>query len=812
MKRKIVNGFLLMAFVVSSVGAFVACKDYDEEMYVDLQSQIANEVLLREALQRQVEELEATSTMLTNWRLALLQQLADMEDKHNADIEAVIALIEEAESRINAKLETKADSASVWKQLEIIEALARQALAEAQKGNCPCPEGLEERLATLEKLATEVLPEQFGQVAQNAAAALILAKEDSARIDAINKQIDDLDAIANDAYKMATANAEAIGKLDVTVGELQTSIGKLEDRIKAVEEELDKLKQDLQSMITSITVQAAESPVIGYANTPVGLNATILAVYYGVPKENWDFPATSATPYLNGSADFAKWTERNIEILGSLKKVDGYVSGEAGETLITKGGKEGNAGTLYVTVNPASVNFEGQTLKLKDSQDNDAPATLSPLKRSDRTLNFGYTRAAENGFYEAQATITDVAEAKMNIDYSAIKDEVKDLLKDRTFSNVLELGAILIKNSSNITPAYGVAASWTDQTEGKEHNLYSKYEVAATAVRPLSLAFLNDWKGVSTIPGLERLQDIVGRMIDKIKVDLNLPNVDDLDITIKDVTTDGIDFTKLKVKLTLCLEGDGVIKVVGKDNKIFTVTVEGGKVVKAVRDEDGKVFTLDANGNIAEADIKNDLIDGRYFLTCFYYFGNEMEEVIKDLADEFNGSLPDDLGTLLEEIKKLGNIDSSINNAKGNLKEQISDYLTRVNNRLTKWINRAPGLLHLTLVANENDKVGILSQSKLLPTKASGELKLIPTTYSLELVAPTYKKFVAVTDVFNADGTNADVAKAKAANANGTNMAKVIEGDTTCTLKGESGYIYEVTYTAVDYFGKVALRKYYVKF
>ena len=52
-----------------------------------------------------------------------------------------------------------------------------------------------------------------------------------------------------------------------------------------------------------------------------------------------------------------------------------------------------------------------------------------------------------------------------------------------------------------------------------------------------------------------------------------------------------------------------------------------------------------------------------------------------------------------------------------------------------------------------------------------------------------------------------------AASANGENMGKVIDSDKTCTLNaGQSGYIYEITYTAMDYFGKVAIKKYYVKF
>ena len=102
-----------------------------------------------------------------------------------------------------------------------------------------------------------------------------------------------------------------------------------------------------------------------------------------------------------------------------------------------------------------------------------------------------------------------------------------------------------------------------------------------------------------------------------------------------------------------------------------------------------------------------------------------------------------------------------------------------------------------------------------MPTQASGSLKLVPTTYSLELLAPAYKKLVIVSDVFNADGSEVDesTAKSLASAANGENMGKVIDTNKTCTLNaGQSGKIYEITYTAIDYFGKVAIRKYYVKF
>lgn len=915
MKRKIVNGLLLMAFTVLSVSSFVACKDSDEDLYVDLvatQGKLGELIkehqdgvwALQEDLDSVGNRLGLVCDSLAGVTAGLQEQLDSLKSQNEEEIDSLIEDIKEAtdaaaaaqaaadaaqaiadaaqaaadaanssietilgEMATNSDVEALLDSiAALNSQLAIVQALAEQALAAAGEQKCDC-EDLKARVKALEDMAG-LFPGKMDSLAKETAEALALAKWDSiqiaknkaaidslnnktdehdkkladleekqkqanAAIESLNEKMEEVTKLASEALATAKAaldkannNAVAISLLDIRVEDLEDAVAELQDQIddllkdvkkikkdvKKLKDELANVKEDIQNMITSIIVQAAESPVIGYANTPVGLNATILAVYYGTPNANWDFPATSATPYLNGTKDFEKWTARNLEILGGLSGVEGYVKGNAGETLVTAEGKAGNAGTLYLTVNPASVDFAGQTLKLKDSQDGDAPAVLSPLAKSDRVLNFGYTRAADNGFYEAKATISanDVAKAKMNLDFGSVKEEAKDLLNNRSLTNVIELGGALVKSAGNVMPAYGVTASWTDH-DGKDHNLYSQYNVAATAVKPLSLAFLNDWSGVQTVPGFERLQDIVAKMVDKIRIDLNLPNIGDFkDIEFKEITVDGIDFSKLKVKLTMRLDGDGQIKVVGRNDKIYTVTVEQGEVVKIVRDEDGKELAID-NWYIEEAEVKNELIDDKWFLTCYYYFGEEMKDVVSDLVDQFNGSIPNDLADLFNELKKLDDINDAITDAKNSVKEQISKYLTRFNNKLTSWINRAPNMLHLALVANEGNKIGLLSQSKLMPTQADGELKLIPTTYSLELVAPTYKKFVAVTDVFNANGTNAPIAKAKAAN-NGTNMAKVIEGDATCTVTGEKGYIYEVTYTAVDYFGKVAIRKYYVKF
>ena len=60
MKKKIVNALLMMAVVAPSVGSFMSCKDYNEDLNTELRSEIAKEASLRQALQTQVDNLKAT--------------------------------------------------------------------------------------------------------------------------------------------------------------------------------------------------------------------------------------------------------------------------------------------------------------------------------------------------------------------------------------------------------------------------------------------------------------------------------------------------------------------------------------------------------------------------------------------------------------------------------------------------------------------------------------------------------------------------------------------------------------------------------
>jgi len=606
------------------------------------------------------------------------------------------------------------------------------------------------------------------------------------------------------------------------IDKLTKEVAALENTISTIENKVNSLLNDvLKKQITGVIVQATECPVIGYLNTPFDVRSNLLAAYYGETTATMEFPSTSAADYVNGDTDFNQWTMRNINIIGNLTSIKGYFTQSPGRFVGKVNDQyEGNAGTLYLTVNPNTVNFEGVTLNLETSKENAAPIMLSPLQYSDRELTLGYTRSANNGFYEAKATLTeaDIDKASLKIDYKTLEEDAKAMLKKKDKASIINFGATLLQNMQDVMPAYGVKASWIDGTEGVTHNLLSEYNLGACAVKPLSFVFMKDYK-FTKFPGLDRLQSLVGKVIDKvnIKINLGLPDFSKYkgSITFKDIDIDMSKFT-LEYDITKQFSD-------GTSQKYLVIANEAGEF--GLKGPDGKLYVIDENGDFVPASADYERRFNTYTKELKIDFTDEVKDLVNELEDSINeefgasSDLAKNITSLLNDVASLSKIDTniskSITDAKNEIKTTINSYITRANNKLTSWMNNAHKALYITLVGGVDKKIGMLSQSVNLPTKVSGELTLVPTSYTLELLAPAYKKYVAVTDVFDSSRNPVDLetAKSMAAAANsGENMNQVFDGETTCKMNGQSGYIYEITYTAVDFAGKVALKKYYVQF
>ena len=186
---------------------------------------------------------------------------------------------------------------------------------------------------------------------------------------------------------------------------------------------------------------------------------------------------------------------------------------------------------------------------------------------------------------------------------------------------------------------------------------------------------------------------------------------------------------------------------------------------------------------------------------------NEMLEQVEKVLEDVND--------MLDDINKYN---TAINNKIEHYIDKVKDYLQNVNDKLANIINSVNSRLQPVMFASDDSGIKNLSQTKNYPTKFAGTtLTLAPTTWTMELAVPVCRKHVAVTNVFKGDksaqgGDAACLTALKAANAGGKNINERLDGQThDLSLAGlKAGYVYELAYSALDYHGKIATRKFYL--
>lgn len=184
---------------------------------------------------------------------------------------------------------------------------------------------------------------------------------------------------------------------------------------------------------------------------------------------------------------------------------------------------------------------------------------------------------------------------------------------------------------------------------------------------------------------------------------------------------------------------------------------------------------------------------------------NEMLADVRDIIAEVNNLLA-----------KVNSYEDKITSTFDNYMDKVRNYLDKINSKVTNFINSTNDRFQPFMVASTDKGMKRLSGSKSYPTKLTRNIKLYATSQTMELFVPLARKHVAVTNVFkgseSAQGGNADCkSKLNAANGSGE-MNKVIDGNVReVALNGlVKGYVYEIAYSALDFQGNIATRKYYV--
>lgn len=637
-----------------------------------------------------------------------------------------------------------------------------------------------------------------------------------------DQRLSDLD----EAYKAADeALSERIDDLNDKVTDLQNEMEEVKEKLSDLTE---VVKTHMEHLITSVIIQGASNPIFGELVLPIGVQTNILAAHYGYAKGAVTFPSRTYSAYATED-DYNRVTAEDMTaMLGSGESFES-VTLTKDQLLMEEG--EDNAGKIYVTVNPNTVNFEGVQFSLVNSQDKESGIKLGELKKSDHLLTYGYnyTRAANNGFYEAEAQLVNPNDALPRVNTEAAKDAAKaakDILSraGSMKDNATTFAAGVAKTLASVSlDRYGLKATWTDKdVDGNEveHNTYSGYDVAAVAVRGLPYSFGNSLT-FDRVPGIDKIESLIGRIINRIKAEIPGKisiNIDELEIpeikmTDFDILSgDGSFVITIPVK-ELALKAGDVIKMEELEFHIPAYT-DGDNVYHPEQIIKIGEFTVKENYYV-EFNVTVDIAEQ---VKKIY---EELQKPITDVNDvikEINKYIAD-VKDVLEEVNKLTNIGGKLDD----IQSEINSYLDKFNDKFGKWMTPNKFLQPL-LLAKTSNGIGRLSQSKELPTKVgSNEFTLVATSYTAELLAPAYKKFIGVTNVFDSNNYNYNAQETTGVDcrealnaANRGDLRKVINGDQhKVHFKADSkyngrGFIYELLYMGLDYNGKIATQKYYV--
>ena len=737
--------------------------------------------LAQDALKKATEALlaaEAANAKASNAeQLALnafymAQEACEIAKKLQSDLEEAIKKAEDAAKKAEDAAKKAEDAA---KKAEDLYNLIKD-------NTCDCPKGLLDSLRIVQNQA--ILAQNTADAAKTLAEALdgrVKTLEDKVKA-AEDKNKEQDDAIADLYDKLSKIVTEGcscgdlkkrVEDLETTVGTLDTKIGNVDKKVDDLKKEVDdlkdafdNLKQDVKSMITDIIIQGTENPVLGYINVPLDARSTMLMCYFGKSDNAFAFPAAGGEWVF----DDERFTDEDIAIMtggGSLNSVPGYFTQAGGECFTKEGYTSGQVmmGRVFMTVNPNTIDFSGKTFTLENSQGKESIVTLSAAAKSDKLLTFGYDRTrAENGFYEAAAYMdindANLTSLRLSLDIDGLKASAKAAYKNKSVSSAISLLAELYKSIDNQIEANAVKASWTD-SEGQEHSVYSNYAIGTTTVKPLSFNTLKIDR-LKSWPGKKLIYKAIDKIISQIKI--HVPNID----LNKDIYFNKVDAYGNQITVTFTAYTNGT------PDTITLTLITDSEDVTTLEQLVALIYTSD---------------DG---------------EVAVNLADIIN---------------KLNNLDNeweyAIETAKSDMIAGMQKYVDNAYNKANS-IFTLYSLLDINLVVFQQGKgYKFCGPTVERATKLSGTANLIPTSNCAEYLAPAYKKYIAISNVYDAS-TKAPLSQgeaiAKAQAAAGKNFNQVISGDATLTISGEAGYIYEISYAAVDYHGMKTRQTFYVQF
>lgn len=499
----------------------------------------------------------------------------------------------------------------------------------------------------------------------------------------------------------------------------------------------------LEQKLDGITVNATENPVTGYWNASfLGLNLKLASSFYGVAAE--------------GTDEWGEVIEPN-QVLG----------------------KGGNAGYLYVSLNPTEIDPSLVKVELVNSQGEPAKGfELGSIENTDKVLTFG-TKAASvsaNGFYQVPVIASDPQNDGVEFDKGALAAAAKNVLNElrNPKENDLDLSKIasaLYKNIPVLT-AYGVKAEYylyNPDTQNLElhktiKHAVSDYDIAAVAVKPVSFNFLKDNATLDKLSDwavenfrLPSLSSKLDKVIDALNVEISYDKADEF-YTYSVITPNGL----------FCQQDGNDVVIYGQGTDL-----NNGQLI------DGELYR-----------IKNATVEKKFISTGgsaaeFVFVIKTKDSTIADLLASANKQIAG-------KLQPIKNVLSNVNAKWENVIAKVNPLLSKVASKIgsaNKLLQ--PTILYVDQNGNPNTLSTIGGRLGTRFVGKDGAITLYATSWTAELLAPAYKKSISVLE----DGATVTLADGKSA-------AEPFDGSINKVIfKATKTGTYTIVYKAIDYSG-----------
>lgn len=791
MKRQVTSILLFSALLVGGASTFVSCKDTESDALYDSNGKVA-EVIANQA--KQISDLADKLTKETEKRESEDQVLKELITSKATDIKAT------ADEALRLAKANEITIGTLQGKITTLEGQLSSLLDFSSKVT-----GLETEVNTLKTQFANFksCTCDFTTLNNNYEKLKLEQEEDRRRIIAIEQGKSDLDT------ELDRINTTLNGKVD------QTTFNELKEKVEANDAVVESNKTEIENLRNNFANYVEKSYLTSnyytkaevdnaIANASTALKGKISALETKLTTQlNSLFNAMANevtgivvnrfySPILGSYKDMMGTEARFLGAYFGYAEKEAEIGGESinPDDLLLDDSKD-NAGTIGVYINPANKDFSGLTFKIVDSQGNVTPFIATATK-NDKVEHYGYTRAGAESttpnYYLLKVSVDpnrlDEVKTWTSEDVESLKGVAKNVLnklKDRSNNlNLTEIANTLYKTFNNRLTEYHLALEQelTDGTNKSMNVTIADKDFAATVIKPLSYNFLSGGINydIKDIPTLESKGLYI--KTDNLKWS-NLGHINDMtqniEIEIPDASTMTIDGSRVEITAT------GAI--------VWTKDEHGNEVKNNINDLKG--VAVKVNGiNFQSGAIRYNNVTKVVSVTVSMAQFNNM-------IDQINSQVGNMLGTVTDLANK---VNGFVSNIDGNFINRVNSYIHKCN----YWLDNANKFLQPAMFATDGNNW------VKLPTIASGatyvkmtngkaNVLLLPTSYTLEYIAPAYKKYITVKDPSGATVT-------------GENIGKVISGNIhkagfTATKEG----VYTITYDAVDYTGGDVSKTFFIK-